>query len=405
MTTPHSNFFAPCPRGLEETLAQELLALDATYPHVTPGGVSFSAPFTLCYRLNLESRIASRFLWKVHSSPYHTEHDVYRLAYDLPWHTWFAITHRIKVKVSAVHCPLKSLDFVTLRIKDAICDRFVSEQGRRPSVDTRSPDIQIHAFLDQHHCTIYVDTSGDPLFKRGLRRATGLAPLRENLAAGILHLCGWTPQTPLLDPMCGSGTILMEAAQMACNIPPGFGRRFAFELFKNFDADQWTSIRSASRQQQVHPLSLSLFGFDKDAAVLQGARINLKAAGVEPHVQLTQQDFLESTAPSEPGLIITNPPYGIRTGSDEALLQLYPELGHVLKQQYVNWRAYFFTADRRLEKHIRLSTSRRTPLFNGSLECRLFEYHITAGSNRRPKPETSAAPATSLTKDTHVTNL
>jgi putative N6-adenine-specific DNA methylase len=405
MTAPHSDFFATCPRGLEEILSQELSSLGATHRHVTPGGVSFSAPFPLCYRLNLESRIASRFLWKVHSAPYHTEQDIYRLSYELPWPTWFAVTSRIKVKVSAVQCPLKSLDFVTLRIKDAICDRFATTLGRRPSVDTRRPDIQIHAFVDKGHCTLYIDTSGDPLFKRGFRRSTGPAPLRENLAAGILHLCRWSPKIPLLDPMCGSGTILIEAAQMACNISPGLGRRFAFESLSNFDAHEWKAIRATSHERQRHPSSLNLFGFDTDSAALQAASVNLKTAGVGSYVQLTQQDFLTSTPPSEPGLIITNPPYGVRTGTDEALLQLYPELGHVLKQQYVNWRAYFFTADRRLEKHIRLSTSRRIPLFNGSLECRLFEYAITSGPNRRPKSTPSLTPSEPLTKDTHVTNL
>ena len=204
-------FFAPCPRGLEGVLVAELEELGARDVTTTCGGVGFAGPFSLGYRVNLESRIASRVLWRVFHGRYRTERDVYQAAYDLPWRDWFSARRTIKIKVSAQHCPLTSLDYATLKIKDAVCDKFRAATGARPSVDTRQPDIRIDAFLDDQHVTLYLDTSGEPLFKRGLRKASGGAPLRENLAAGILHLSRWTPEQALLDPMCGGGTILMEA--------------------------------------------------------------------------------------------------------------------------------------------------------------------------------------------------
>jgi len=194
-----------------------------------PGGVGFAGPFLLCYRLNLLSRIASRVLWRVFEGRDQSEHDLYRTATTLPWPDWFSPRRTIKVKVSARACPLKSLEFATLRIKDAVCDMVRKMAHVRPSVETRQPDVRIDAYLEGDRVALYLDTSGEALFKRGLRQAAGEAPLRENLASGLLRLAGWTPDRVLLDPMCGSGTILLEAAQIARNIAPGSGCRFAFE--------------------------------------------------------------------------------------------------------------------------------------------------------------------------------
>ena len=223
------NFFSPCPRGLEAILANELATLGAQEVRATDGGVHFSGPFLLSYHVNLHSRIASRVLWRVAMADYRSEQDIYGTVYALPWADWFDTTRTIRVNMAAIKCPLKSLDFATLKIKDAVCDKFRVLTGERPSVDTHTPDIRIHAFLEQSRMTLYVDTSGDALFKRGVRQYTNVAPLRENLAAGILHLAGWQPGTPLLDPMCGSGTFLIEAALMSLNIAPGINRGFAFE--------------------------------------------------------------------------------------------------------------------------------------------------------------------------------
>lgn len=379
----HSHFFAPCPRGLEPVLSTELERLGAEDLAATQGGIGFAGPFELCYRVNLESRIASRVLWQVAQGPYRREQDLYQAAYALPWREWFSARHTIKVKVSAQHCPLKSLDFVTLRIKDAVCDKFTAGVKIRPSVETSRPDIRIDAFLDEKHYTLYLDTSGEPLFMRGLRRARSEAPLRENLAAGILTLSGWTPEQTLLDPMCGGGTILMEAALMAHHIAPGLGRHFAFEKLHNFHQTHWRRLCEAGKACQMPPGKTTIHGSDRDGAALKAARENLEAAGLADAVTLNQADVLDLPPPAKTGILVTNPPYGVRLGEEARLAEFYPRLGDILKQRFPGWRAYILTADLRLPKLIGLAPSRRTPLFNGALECRLYEFRMVRGPMRK----------------------
>jgi putative N6-adenine-specific DNA methylase len=380
-------FFATCPRGLEQFLAEELRQLNAEKIHAVGGGVEFGGDFSLCYRANLESRIASRILWQVATDRYRNEDDIYRTAYALPWNNWFEPERTIRVDVSAIRCPLKSLNFITLKIKDAVCDKIRRLSGRRPSVDTRQPDVPIQGHLTERDFTLYLDTTGDPLFKRGRRIAQGEAPLRENLAAGILRLAGWLPGVPLLDPMCGSGTFLLEAAQMALDVAPGLGRHFAFEKLKNFDERLWHGLLQQSAARQKPRVSLPIYGSDLSGEALKSARTNLAAAGLEKVVSLRQANVLEISAPAKEGVIVTNPPYGVRLGDQQELAEFYPKLGDVLKKKFSGWRTYIFSADMRLPKLIRLAASRRTPLFNGPLECRLFEYKMVEGGMRGKKRE------------------
>ncbi len=365
-------FFSPCPRGLEAMLANELNALGAQEVHTTDGGVHFTGPFSLSYRVNLHSRIASRVLWRVAIAHYRNEQDIFDTAYALPWNDWFDTSHTIRVNMTAIKCPLKSLDFATLKIKDAVCDKFRALTGERPSVDTHTPDIRIHAFLESSRMTLYVDTSGDALFKRGVRQYTNVAPLRENLAAGILLLTGWQPGVPLLDPMCGSGTFLIEAALMSLNIAPGIGRSFAFQKLKNFDAAAWSDMRSQAQAAQKPVSALPIFGSDLYGDELKAAHLNLENAGLRGAVTLNQANVLEISAPADHGVLVANLPYGERMGDLEELQELYPKLGDVLKKKFGGWNAYLFTSDLRMPKFIRLSVSRRTLLFNGAIECRLI---------------------------------
>ncbi|HSS46743.1 MAG TPA: THUMP domain-containing protein [Burkholderiales bacterium] len=380
-------FFASCPRGLEKPLAAELQSLGAARLEATDGGVAFAGEFLLAYMVNLHSRIASRVLWLLARQRYQTEEDVYRAAHALPWADWFEPELTLRVNVSAIHCPLPSLDFVTLKIKDAVCDRFREETGRRPSVDTQQPDLRIHAFLDAGEIFLYLDTSGEPLFKRGWRKVQGEAPLRENLAAGILHLASWSPGIPFLDPMCGSGTFLMEAALMSFNMAPGMGRHFAFEKLKNFNARKWKMLLHESKQGQKAKTLLPVYGSDLYGEALKHARANLAAAGLEGTVTLKQVNVLEITAPTSAGIMVTNPPYGKRVGEIDELEKFYPQLGDVLKKKFSGWNCYIFSADVRLPKLIRLNASKRTPLHNGPLECRLFEYKMVAGSMRKKREQ------------------
>jgi len=385
MSKQHETFFAPCPRGLEVVLRAELEQLNAQDVTILPGGVSFTGPFALCYAVNLHSRIASRVLWRVFHGTYRDEHDIFQAAQVLPWQTWFSVHRTIKVKVSAQQCPLPSLDFVTLRIKDAICDRFRMAVGSRPDVAARQPDIRIDAFLNRQTVTLYLDTSGEALFKRGLRTAVTEAPVRENLAAGILRLVDWNARQPLLDPMCGSGTFLLEAALIARNIPPGLGRRFAFEKLSNFNIREWRALCENARAQQRANATCAIYGSDLNEAALQTTRTNLKAAGLIDAVALKQADILDIKPPAREGILVTNPPYGVRLSAKEQLAAFYPRLGDSFKRHFPGWCAYLFTADLRLPKLIGLAASRRTPLFNGSLECRLFEFKIVSGTMRKQK--------------------
>ena len=376
-------FFAPCPRGLEALLRSDLETMGAQNLRATDGGVEFSGDWTLCYRVNLESRLASRVLWRVKETRYRSEHDVYKAVFELQWQRWFDVSNTIRVNTTAIRCPLKSLEFITLLVKDAVCDRFREHCNERPSVDTLEPDVRIHVFIEDDLLMLYLDTSGDALFKRGVRQYTNIAPLRENLAAGILRMTGWQPGTPLVDPMCGSGTFLIEAAQMSLNIQPGIARRFAFEKLKNFDAKLWQRMREQAITAQLPPAPLELYGSDLYGDALKTAQRNLQEAGLAECVQLKQANVLEVSAPAEHGILVANLPYGERMGELDELAALYPKLGDALKQKFGGWTAYLFTADRAILKLMRLSPSKRTPLFNGPIECRLLEYRIVSGSNRK----------------------
>jgi 23S rRNA (guanine2445-N2)-methyltransferase len=373
-------FFAPCPRGLEALLADELGRCGARDVAAVSGGVGFGGDWRCCCRANLESRLATRILWQVAAGPYRREEDVYRLAYDVPWHAQFEVERTLRVDVTAIRSPLKSLDFVALRVKDAVCDRFRAECGSRPSVDTRTPEVRIQVFLTANEATLYLDTSGEPLYKRGFKQSKVEAPLKENLAAGILLLAHWRPGEALLDPMCGSGTLLLEAAQMALDIAPGLGRRFGFEALAACDPALWRELlnEAAGRRRPVVPLAI--YGSDLYGEQVRRARENLSAAGLAHAVQLKQANVLELPAPASSGVWVANPPYGARLGEKEELMQFYPQLGDALKRRYAGWRCYFFSADKELPRLIGLRSTRRIPLYNGPLECRLYEYLMVAGS-------------------------
>jgi putative N6-adenine-specific DNA methylase len=373
-------FFASCPRGLEALLVRELGSLGIADPAPVAGGVSFSGGWDACYRANLWSRVASRILWRVGEFDYRSEHDLYSAVRALDWPRYFAVDRTLRVNVTAQQSPLKSLEFATLRIKDAVCDRFRDALGKRPSVERANPDVRVHAFLEAARGTLYLDTSGEPLFKRGWRSEAAEAPLRENLAAGIVMLSGWQPGEPLLDPMCGGGTLVVEAAAIARAKPPGGRRHFAFERLAAFDPHLWRRVQDEEPFKAANP---KLYASDNDPKALNAARRNLAAAGVERWVTIERADVLERVAPAPGGVMVLNPPYGERLGSPEELARFYPLLGNQLKKHFVGWRCYIFTADLRLPKLIGLAPSARIPLWNGALECRLYELKIVSGSPTR----------------------
>lgn len=393
-------FFASCPRGLEPLLAEELAALSAADIRPVAGGVAFRGDWDVCYRANLESRLATRVLWFLSRAPYTREEDIYQQALNVAWEQHFDVFRTFRVHSTAIRSPLKSLDFVTLRIKDALCDRFRAQDGERPSVNTHTPDVRVQAFLTERDCVLYLDTSGAPLWQRGLRHFNVDAPLKENLAAGILKLAGWQPGIPLLDPMCGSGTFVLEAACMALDRAPGLERvRFGFEMLREYQRDVWLDIRNAALARVREATFQNLWASDIDARAVRATQKNLQQAGLDGVVQIAQRDFLDCQSPLSPslaspatngapvGILVANPPYGERIGDLDQLATLYPAMSATLKSHFAGWNACFFTADTRFPKLLRLKPSRKTPLFNGALECRLYEIRMVAGSNRKPAPE------------------
>lgn len=383
MTTQH--YFSPCPRGLEPLLAEDLVAAGATDVRQVPGGAEFAGSWETCYRVNLESRIATRVLWRVAKGGYRGEEDVYRLALDVDWPRLFDVDRSIRVYTTAIRSPLKSLEFITLKVKDAVCDRFREAVKRRPNVSTADPEVRIHLFLTADSATLYLDTSGEPLYQRGHKAAKVEAPLKENLAAGILRLSGWVPGTPLLDPMCGSGTFLIEAAQMALNDAPGLSRdedEFGFTRFKHYEAPVWKRLRREAAERRVAVDHLDIWGSDISRDAVARAQQNLAHAGYDDLVQVRQADLLQLAKPAEAGVLVANPPYGERLGDNDELAAFYPRLGDTLKKSFAGWTCCFLSADERLPKLIGLKPKRKTPLFNGPLECRLYAFPMVSGQHR-----------------------
>lgn len=382
---PAQAFFVPCPKGLEAELVNELMEIGLADVRPAPGGAAVRGSLQDAWRVNLWSRLAVKVLWRVGEGRYRQESDLYDGARQVDWPGLFEVYRSFAVHAVARRSPLKSLNFAALKIKDGLCDRFRAELGERPSVDTRNPEVPLVLYLSEERYSLYVDLSGEPLNRRGFRVEPAPAPLNENLAAGLLRLAGWRPGMPFFDPMMGGGTLLIEAAMMWLNRAPGLQRHFAFEHLKNFQPREWQRLRQEAEAAAHAPEPLPIFGSDNDPAMVQAASRNLQAAGLLDCVQLLEADFLEVDAPpTQPGIIVSNPPYGVRLSLEDNAA-FYRALGDTLKQRYAGWSAHFISADTELPKHIGLSAHRRTPLFNGPLECRFYAFRIVAGSNRPRK--------------------
>lgn len=416
--TAFSSLFLPCAGGVESLLAQEiapLLSGPAAGVQTLRGGVRVTGgDASTVMRLNLESRLAQRVLVELAHGPYRLEDDLYALARQVDWAAWIGPRHTIKVEVTAQRSPLRSLNFAALRVKDALCDRMREAHGARPDVDTQRPDLRVMLHLTEDRATLYADTSGDALFKRGWREDKGEAPLKETLAAAMLAAAGWrgTPETggALLDPCCGSGTIAIEAAQIACGIAPGLRRPFAFERLRPFATPDaracWASLKDAARAR-VHPPRVPVHASDVAFRMVDFARRNAERAGVAHAIEFHGGDALERTAPARPagmpGTVMVNPPYGERiaaagsvgrrTGpraaSDETALSeaFFERLAAHWKRHFDGWTAWVLSPDMKLPGRMRLKESRRVPLWNGPIECRLFRFDIVAG---RPDVQTAS---------------
>lgn len=466
-------FFIVCPRGLEIPLAEELKeisersevkALGAWVIDPPPlnntGGLGVAGPMSLALAINLHSRIASRCLLQMTHVAYRKEDDIYKAARSLSWEDWITPDQTMRVDLTAHRSPLTSLNFVTLRIKDAVCDRLREVKGARPNIDTELPDVRVQAHLTATHATVYLDTSGQSLFKRGWRDDKGAAPLKENLAAGILALTGWKPEQPLFDPMCGSGTFLIEAAYRGLGIPSGSIRAglmnpqqdasqsaqdhnqavksvdksepskftryrptrvdlvgadqgFGFQRLKPFNTldlkKQWDGLCIVAKKNIEQGLAnankLKMAACDINENMITIVKNNWKRAGLPAQSgvlsNVRQIDALVAKSPfAEPGVMLFNPPYGERLeikggrdgservkgrGARDALpknnnspefMEFLNQFGKHLKDNFQGWQVDVLTADMGLPGQVRMKESKRTPLFNGPLECRLFRFDM-----------------------------
>ncbi len=409
--------FLPCAAGVEDFLAHEVHGLTGLKGEdllTRRGGVMVRASWREAMLLNLHCRLAQRVLVQLSYTDYRSEQDLYRAASEVAWEVWFTPKQSIKVEVTAQHSPLTSLNFAALKIKDAVCDRFRDKaHGVRPDVNTQWPDVRIYAHLTTDTCSLYIDTSGEPLFKRGWREDVGEAPLKETLAAAMIAACGWADGDddllPLYDPCCGSGTVAIEAAQIACNIAPGSRRRFAFEKYLPFQAHVWSAIKSEATAAEVvrapgqKPI---IFGSDVSHRMVDFAQRNAERAGVADVVEFRGGDALQRMPPAEgPGVMLLNPPYGERIevggvagegaggrfGQREQAHtedggEFFSQLAAHWKKNFSGWSGWILTPDLKLPGKMRLKESRRVPLWNGPIECRLFKFDMVAGKHKAAVP-------------------
>jgi len=397
------SLFLPCAAGVEDFLAQEVHALTGRVGQdllTLRGGVRVRADWRDALKLNLHTRLAQRVLIELAHAPYRSENDLYGIASGVAWEIWFTPKQTFKIETTAQHSPLQSLNFATLRIKDAIADRFRAKAGGvRPSIETQWPDCRVFAHLTTDTCTLYIDTSGEPLFKRGWRQDKGDAPLKETLAAAMLAASGWwNPETgavadqPLYDPCCGSGTIAIEAAQIASGIAAGSLRRFGFEKLLPFQPHVWASLQAEAEPKAARQAP-AIFGSDVSHRMVDFAERNAERAGVAAAIQFRGGDALQRMPPAEAGVIVLNPPYGERIevggvarGREDAQTEdggeFFTQLASHWKKNYAGWTAWVLTPDLQLPKRMRLKESRRVPMWNGPIECRLFKFDMVAGSAR-----------------------
>jgi putative N6-adenine-specific DNA methylase len=368
------------------------------------GGIMARAAWRDAMRLNLHSRLAQRVLVQLSYSDYRNEQDLYRAAADVAWEVWFTPKQSIKVEVTAQHSPLNSLNFAALKIKDAVCDRFRDKaHGVRPDVNTQWPDVRIYAHLTTDTCSLYIDTSGEPLFKRGWREDKGDAPLKETLAAAMIAASGWADGDddllPLYDPCCGSGTIAIEAAQIACNIAAGSLRHFAFEKYLPFQAHVWSVIKQEAADGVVKPHSgqkALIYGSDVAHRMVDFAQRNAERAGVADVIEFRGGDALQRMPPTDvPGVMLLNPPYGERiavagvAAREQAVTEdggeFFSQLAAHWKKNYSGWTGWILTPDLKLPSKMRLKESRRVPMWNGPIECRMFRFDMVKGTARDRK--------------------
>lgn len=371
-------YIAKTLHGLEPVLVAELAAIGAGGISILKRAVSFTGSQEVCYKANYLCRTALRILRPVASFTVESQDELYDKVKALPWSEWMTAKTTFAIDAVVSNAVFTHSQFTAQRVKDAIADYWRSKEGFRPDVDLTNPDLRINLHLSGSDASIAFDASGEPLFKRGYRQATGEAPLNEILASGILLLAGYDGSTPLHDPMCGSGTILTEAAMIAQNIPAGYYRQqFGFMKWPDFDEVLWQSVRDAADdglRDQLHPIT----GSDLDQSVIEAAQTNIRFARLHKDISVMRADFLRLPPPSDEGMLVMNPPYGERLKQSD-IVGFYQAIGDALKKNWSGWTAWMITSDLQAMKFVGLKPSQRHTLFNGPLECRLSGYELFSG--------------------------
>jgi putative N6-adenine-specific DNA methylase len=373
-----SPYFATCARGIEEVLATELHELGAEKVKIGRGGVQFAGDKVLIYKANLWLRTAIRVLCPILEATVTTPEELYDAVRTVDWSEYLTPDHTLAVDCNVRDSKITHSQYAALKTKDAICDQFVEMCGRRPSVDVDRPMVGLNLHIYKDQAVLSLDSSGDSLHKRGYRPVLTRAPLNEALAAAIVLLTGWTGETAFFDPMCGSGTLPIEAAWLALRRPPGLTRKhFGFQGWMDYDVKLWAGLRDEARRGVLKKLPAPIFGSDirKDAVAF--SRGNARAAGIGHLIEFQVSDVREFHPPSGlPGTIICNPPYGERIGEEKDLKPLYRTLGEVLQKRCSAWTAFVFTGNASLAKCIGMKPAARISLFNGKIPCQLLRFDL-----------------------------
>jgi 23S rRNA G2445 N2-methylase RlmL len=383
-----AHFYASCPQGMADLVEKELQSFGLKTWEKTAGGVVFESNWAGCYKANLNSRYASRILKPVLDFPAYQNDELYHNIRKHDFTKYIKPDQTLAIDVVVKDCKLNDQRFVAMKIKDAIVDQFREKFGVRPDVDSKEPDLRIHVRGNKNNFAVSVDTSGHSLFMRGYRLKTGEAPLKENLAAGLLGLAEWDKKTAIVDLFCGSGTILIEAAMMALNIAPGLQRKsFGFMNLLDFDEDVWEKVVQEAIEGEKEELDFKFYGHDIDKKVLDIAKKNAKSAGVAEFIEFKTTPVAVALPPEEKCIVICNPPYGSRIGDEDNLKDVYRDLGFTLKHRFTGCEAWVLSGNKDIMQEMKLKSTRRHFVYNGNIECRFLKYEMYEGSHRKPKEE------------------
>lgn len=371
--------------GCEDILSTELETLGATDTRLLTRAVAFEGDLSILYKANLHCRTALRILRPMYQFEAADEYMLYNEMNNIDWSQHFGLEHTFAVNTTLHASHLNHSLYASLKAKDAIVDQFRDRYGERPDVDTEQPDFRVHLHISENLCTVSFDSSGESLHKRGYRDYTNQAPINEALAAALVLQSGWDKTMPLADFMCGSGTILIEAAFIALNIAPNkFRTRFGFETWNDFDSALWKQIKEEALRNELPPDNLQLYGTDISGTVLDKAKQNIAAAGLSTCIRLKKCSFEHFKVPAETGMLISNPPYGLRLEPRD-IMEMYQHMGDKMKKDFRGWTCWIFTGNLDVAKFIGLKPSRKIKLYNGPIECRFLKFAIYEGSKKLKK--------------------